>query len=145
AFGDSDDLRQGQLVFAFGGPLGLANSMSMGIVSSVARQVVPDDSMVYIQTDAPINPGNSGGPLFDLEGRLVGLSTFILSQSGGNEGLGFAVPSNIVQNVYRQLRSDGRVRRGTIGVAAQTLTPELRSGLNLGRDWGALLADVDPA
>src|SRR5207237_6226511 len=94
--GDSDQLRQGELVMAFGNPLGLEGSVSMGIVSSTARQVKPDDAMIYIQTDAPINPGNSGGPLVDSEGQLVGINTFILSQSGGSEGIGFAIPSNIV-------------------------------------------------
>src|SRR5205085_8616671 len=93
-FGNSDDLRQGQLVMAFGNPLGLENSVSMGVVSSVARQIKPDDLMIYIQTDAPINPGNSGGPLVAADGRLVGINTFILTQSGGSEGLGFAIPSN---------------------------------------------------
>lgn len=93
SFGDSDDLRQGQLVFAFGSPLGLENSVSMGIISSIARQFRLEDPMIYLQTDASINPGNSGGPLVDTEGKLVGINTFILSQSGGNEGIGFAVPA----------------------------------------------------
>jgi serine protease Do len=97
--GDSDKLRQGQLVMAFGSPLGLENSVSMGVVSSVARQIKPDDAMLYIQTDAPINPGNSGGPFVDAGGRVMGINTFILSQSGGSEGLGFAIPSNIIRNV----------------------------------------------
>ena len=110
--GDSESLRQGQLVLAFGSPLGLENSVSMGIVSSVARQLRPEDPMIYIQTDAPINPGSSGGPLVDTRGRVVGINTFILSQSGGNEGLGFAAPSNIVRNVFDQIRKEGRVRRG---------------------------------
>src|ERR1035441_3884557 len=92
--GDSDTLHQGQLVMAFGNPLGLENCRSMGICSSVARQIKPDDTMIYIQTDAPINPGNSGGPLVDADGRVMGINTFILSQSGGSEGLGFAIPSN---------------------------------------------------
>ena len=86
--GESEDVRAGQLVLAFGSPLGLENSVTMGIVSAVARQVKPDDRMIYIQTDAAINPGNSGGPLVDGQGRVVGINTFILSQSGGNEGIG---------------------------------------------------------
>ena len=142
AFGDSEKMRQGQIVFAFGSPFGLENSVTMGVVSSVARQVRPDDPMVYIQTDASINPGNSGGPLVDAEGRLVGINTFILSQSGGNEGVGFAAPSNIVRAVYEQIREFGRVRRGQIGVVAQTITPPLAQALKLPRDWGAILADV---
>jgi serine protease Do len=144
ALGDSDRLRQGQLVMAFGNPLGLENSVSMGVVSSVARQIRPDDPMIYIQTDAPINPGNSGGPLVDPEGHLMGINTFILSQSGGSEGLGFAIPSNIVKNVYTQIRKDGHVHRGEIGVSSQTITPAMAAGLHLPQDWGVVVADVDP-
>ncbi|PYT28773.1 MAG: peptidase S1 [Acidobacteria bacterium] len=143
-FGHSEDLRQGQIVLAMGNPLGLANSVSMGVVSSVARQLKPDDTMIYIQTDAPINPGNSGGPLLDTEGRVIGINTLILSQSGGSEGIGFAIPSNIVSNVVRQLQKDGHVHRGEIGVYAQTITPALATGLGLPRGWGALLGDVMP-
>jgi serine protease Do len=143
-FGDSGDLHQGQLVLAFGNPLGLSNSVTMGVVSSVARQIKPDDPMIYIQTDAPINPGNSGGPLLDADGRVVGINTFILSQSGGSEGIGFAIPSNVVRSVVRQLREDGHVHRGQIGVHAQTITPTLAAGLDLPRDWGVVLGDVEP-
>lgn len=141
---DSDNLRQGQLVFAFGSPLGLENSVSMGVVSAVGRQLELDDPMVYIQTDAPINPGNSGGPLVDTAGRVVGINTLILSQGGGNEGLGFAAPSNIVKTVFEQIKSSGRVRRGTIGVYAQTITPMLATALKLPQDWGVILGDVFP-
>jgi serine protease Do len=142
--GDSDKLRQGQFVMAFGNPLGLENSVSMGVVSSVARQIKPDDAMIYIQTDAPINPGNSGGPLVDADGRVMGINTFILSQSGGSEGLGFAIPSNIIQNVYAQIRKEGHVHRSVIGVAAQTITPAMAAGLGLPQDWGVLFSDVAP-
>ena len=144
AFGDSEQLRQGQLVFAFGSPFGLENSVTMGIVSSVARQVRPDDPMIYIQTDASINPGNSGGPLIDTEGHVVGINTFIISRSGGNEGVGFAAPSNIVRNVYDQIRQFGRVKRGQIGVVAQTINPALAHALALSQDWGVVIADVLP-
>lgn len=143
-FADSESIRQGDFVFAAGSPFGLDNSMSMGIVSSVARQVRPDDAVVYIQTDASINPGNSGGPLLDSDGDVVGINTFILSQSGGNEGVGFAVPGNIVKNVYQQIRDHGRVRRGQIGVIGQTITPKLAAALQLKQDWGVLIADVTP-
>jgi len=142
--GDSDSLRQGQIVMAFGNPLGLENSVSMGVVSSVARQIKPDDTMIYIQTDAPINPGNSGGPLVDADGRVVGINTFILSQSGGSEGLGFAIPSNIVKNSYTQIKAEGHVHRSEIGVFAQSITPPLATGLRLSQDWGVLLSDVTP-
>ncbi len=114
-FGDSDQLRQGQVVLALGNPLGLAHSVSLGIVGAVARQIKPDDSMVYIQTDAPINPGNSGGPLIDADGRIVGINTFILTQSGGNEGIGFAIPSNVAEQVYVQLKTHGHVHRSSLG------------------------------
>ena len=142
--GDSDTLRQGQLVMAFGNPLGLENSVSMGVVSSVARQIKPDDTMIYIQTDAPINPGNSGGPLVDADGRVMGLNTFILSESGGSEGLGFAIPSNIIRNVYTQIRQEGHVHRSEIGVFGQTITPQMAVGLGLSQDWGVMLSDVEP-
>ncbi|MFB3924142.1 MAG: trypsin-like peptidase domain-containing protein [Terriglobia bacterium] len=143
-WGNSDDVRQGQLVMAFGSPLGLENSVTLGVVSSVARQLRPDDPMIYIQTDAPINPGNSGGPLVDTEGRVVGINTLILSQSGGSEGIGLAAPSNIVRHVFEEIRKQGRVRRGQIGVEAQTVTPLLAAGLGLPQDWGVILADVTP-
>jgi serine protease Do len=144
-FGDSDALGEGDLVLAFGSPLGLDNSVSMGVVSAVGRQLRPDDRMVYIQTDTSINPGNSGGPLVDMSGRVVGINTLIYSQSGGNEGIGFAAPSNIVQAVYKQIRANGRVRRGSIGVTAQTITPSLAEGLGLSQKWGVVLADVRPS
>lgn len=143
-FADSESIRQGDFVFAAGSPFGLENSITMGIVSSVARQLRPDDPMIYIQTDASINPGNSGGPLIDADGAIAGINTFILSQSGGNDGLGFAVPSNIVKNVYQQIRKSGRVRRGQIGVIAQSINPSLAAALQLSQDWGVVLADVAP-
>lgn len=142
--GDSDALQQGQLVLAFGSPLGLANSVSLGVVSAQARQLRPEDPMIYIQTDAAINPGNSGGPLVNATGQVVGINTFIFSQSGGDEGIGFAAPSNIVRTVFEQIRDTGRIRRGIIGVQVQTITPILAAGLNLPRDWGVIVNDVLP-
>ena len=143
-FGDSDTLRPGQVVLAFGSPLGLSSSVTMGVVSAVARQLAPEDPMIYIQTDATINPGNSGGALVDAEGQLVGINTLILSQSGGSEGIGFAAPSNIVRNIVGQIIKFGRVRRGEIGVNVQTITPLLGEALGLGIDSGVVLADVAP-
>jgi serine protease Do len=142
--GNSDSLRQGQVVLAMGNPLGLENSVSMGVVSSVGRQLKPDDPMSYIQTDASINPGNSGGPLLDTEARVIGINTLIYSQSGGNEGIGFAIPSNLVRSVYTQIKANGHVHRGQIGVSVQTVTPALASGLRLPQDYGVLVADVEP-
>jgi serine protease Do len=144
AFADSDDLKAGQLVLAFGSPLGLHNSVSLGVVSAVARQLGPESPMIYIQTDASINPGSSGGPLVDVRGGLVGVNTLIFSQGAGNDGLGFAAPSNIVRAVYEQIRTHGFVRRGDIGVRAQTVTPVLAAGLGLARAEGVVLADVLP-
>ena len=143
-FGDSDALRAGQLVLAIGSPLGFRNTVSFGVVGAVARQLEPESPMIYVQTDATINQGSSGGPLVDLRGRIVGINTLIFSQTGGYEGLGFAAPSNIVRTVYEQLRKGGRVRRGDIGVRAQTVTAVLASGLKLTRDRGVVLADVLP-
>ncbi len=139
-----EKVRQGELVFAFGSPEGLQNSVTMGVVSSVARQPDPDKPLVYIQTDAPINPGNSGGPLVDVDGNLVGINTFILSQSGGSEGLGFAIPSGVVNFVYLQLRRYGHVHLGEIGARVQTITPTLAGGLGLPRDQGVIVSDVLP-
>jgi serine protease Do len=144
ALGNSDTVQQGELVMAFGNPRGLEGSVSMGIVSSTARELHPDDFQAYIQTDAPINPGNSGGPLIDSQGRVVGINTFILSDSGGSEGLGFAIPSNTVATIYKQLRKEGHVHRGRIGISVQTITPSLADGLALPRDWGVLVGDVTP-
>ena len=137
-------VHQGQLVFAVGSPEGLQNTITMGVISSVARQPDPNKAMVYIQTDAPINPGNSGGPLVDMEGNVVGINTFILSGSGGNEGIGFAIPSRIVSFVYLSLRKYGHVHRSEIEAGAQTITPSLASGLGLKRSWGVLISDVKP-
>jgi serine protease Do len=141
---DSEALKQGQIVLAFGSPLGLENSVSLGVVSAAARQIKPEDPMIYVQTDAAINPGNSGGPLVDTQGRMVGLSTMIFSQSGGNGGIGFAIPSHIVKPITEQIVSKGRVRRGWIGARAQTVTVSLARGLSLPQDDGVILADVFP-
>jgi len=124
-------LRQGQLVLALGSPIGLKNSVSLGVVSAVLRQDDPEKPMVYIQTDAAINPGNSGGALVDVDGNLVGINCSIITQSGGNEGIGFAIPSGIVRFVYRQIRQYGYVRSGYIGASIQTITPKLASALDL--------------
>ncbi len=142
--GDSDQLHQGQLVFAFGSPMGLTNSVSFGVVSTIARQLERDNPMIYIQTDVAINPGNSGGPLVNTNGEVVGINTLIFTQSGGSEGLSFSAPSNIVKNIYNQIRTTGRVRRGLIGVHAQTLNPIIAEGLELEKQWGVILGDVFP-
>jgi serine protease Do len=141
---DSSDLKQGQLVLAFGSPLGLDNSVSMGVVSSVARQLDSDSPTIYVQTDAAINPGNSGGPLVDTSGRVVGINTLILTQSGGNEGIGLAIPSNVVRSVYNQVRNEGHVHHHQMGVFARNITTPLAAGLGLDREDGVLIEDVFP-
>lgn len=134
----------GQLVFAIGSPEGLQNSVTMGVVSALARQADPDKPLTYVQTDAPINPGNSGGPLVDMNGGVVGINTFILSQGGGSEGLGFAIPARVVDFVYHSLRAHGHVHRVEIGAVAQEITPALAEGLHLAQHWGVIVGDVKP-
>jgi len=134
----------GQLVFAIGSPEGLQNSVTMGVVSAVARQADPTKPLTYIQTDAPINPGNSGGPLVDMNGSVVGINTFILSQGGGSEGLGFAIPARVVDFVYHSLRAHGHVHRVEIGAGTQEITPILAEGLHLPQRWGVVVDDVKP-
>jgi len=137
-------LRQGETVFAFGSPSGLRHTLTHGLVSSVARQLNPDSPLIYIQTDAPINPGNSGGPLVNIRGEVVGVNTFILSPSGGSDGLGFAIPSATVRTAVRQLRQFGRLRRQEVGMGLQTITPEMAASLALPRDYGLIVSDVWP-
>src|SRR5579862_362305 len=142
--GSARRIHQGQLVFAIGSPEGLQNSVTMGVVSSVGRQPDPDRPMVYIQTDAPINPGNSGGPLIDMDGYVLGINTLILSEGGGSEGLGFAIPARVVRFVYQSLRKYGHVHRVEIGAVAQNITPSLAQGLGLSQSWGVIVCDVTP-
>ncbi len=141
---ESQNIRVGQMVLAVGSPEGLQNSVTMGVISAVARQADPTKSLNYVQTDAPINPGNSGGPLVDMNGRVVGINTFILSQSGGSEGLGFAIPARVVNFVYRSLRKYGHVHHVEIGAGAQEITPTLAEGLGLPQSWGVIVDDITP-
>ena len=144
SFADFRNIGQGQIVVAVGSPLGLDNSVTMGVISSVARQANPNSALVYVQTDAPINPGNSGGALVDVNGHLVGINTSIISQSGGSEGVGFALPATTVKMVYENLRTRGYVGRRTIGVGMQTITPVLAKGLGLRSTNGLVICDVLP-
>jgi serine protease Do len=137
-------VRQGETVFAFGSPIGMRNSLTHGLVSAVARQVDPDSPLIYVQTDAPINPGNSGGPLVNIRGEVVGVNTFIISQSGGNEGLGFAIPSATARTVVAQLKKFGQVRRQEVGMSLQSITPPIAEGLTLARNYGVIVSDVWP-
>ncbi len=143
-FADYRKLHQGQVVFAFGSPEGLQNSVSMGVVSAIARQPDPDSPFLYIQTDTAINPGNSGGPLVNAEGEVVGLNTFIITQSGGNEGVGFAIPSNILSLAARNIRKYGHVHRSSVGLGLQAITPTLAKALALPRSYGVIVSDVAP-
>jgi len=142
AFRSEVRVQQGELVFAIGTPDGLRNTVTMGVVSSLARQLDPDKPMVYIQTDAPLNPGNSGGPLVDIDGNVIGMNTLMLSEGGGSEGLGFAIPAAIVSFDYQSLRKNGHVQRVAIGLRTQNITPTLAAGLNLARSWGAIVSDI---
>ena len=137
-------VRQGETVFAFGSPSGLRHTLTHGLISAIARQPDPDSPLIYLQTDAPINPGNSGGPLVNIRGEVVGINTFIVSQSGGSDGLGFAIPSATVRTAFKQFKQYGQLRRHEIGMSLQTITPEMAGGLGLSRDAGLVVSDVWP-
>ncbi len=142
-WGDSEKLQVGEFVLAIGSPYGLSNTVTMGIISAVGRANVGiADYEDFIQTDAAINPGNSGGPLVNIRGELIGINTAIFSRTGGYQGIGFAVPSNMVRLVMDQLIQKGKVTRGWIGVTIQELTPELAQEFGLKRTKGALVSDV---
>ncbi|WP_027285073.1 DegQ family serine endoprotease [Rubritepida flocculans] len=144
SFGDSDALRVGEWVMAMGNPFGLGGTVTAGIVSARGRQIGAGPYDDFIQTDASINPGNSGGPLFNAAGEVVGVNTAIFSPSGGNIGIGFAVPSRMVQQVVAQLREHGAVRRGWLGVSLQPVDQDLAAALNLPEPKGALVSAVQP-
>lgn len=141
---DSDKVHVGQIALAFGSPLGLENTVTLGVISSTQRQLNSSTPVVYLQTDAAINPGNSGGPLVDITGDVIGMNSMIASQSGGSEGVGFSIPSNMIRIVYEQLREHGHVRRGAIGIIARDITQPLAGGLGLAQQSGVILEDVLP-
>jgi serine protease Do len=141
-FGDSDKLRVGEWVLAIGNPFGLQKTVTAGIVSAKGRSINNESYGNFIQTDASINPGNSGGPLFNLNGEMVGVNTAIFSRSGGNIGIGFAIPVNMAKNVFAQLKEHGKVTRGWLGVMIQQVTPELAQNFGLDRPIGALVGQV---
>jgi len=141
--GDSDNVKVGQVVLAIGNPFGLSNTVTMGIVSARGRSRMGiADYENFIQTDAAINPGNSGGALINLKGEVVGINTAIFSRSGGNMGVGFAVPINLARHILNSLIAHGEVRRGFLGVSIQELTPDLAEQFGLDRPQGALVAEV---
>ncbi len=142
-WGDSDKLEVGEFVLAIGNPFGLSHTVTMGIISAVGRANVGiADYEDFIQTDAAINPGNSGGPLVNIRGELIGINTAIFSRSGGYQGIGFAVPCNMVRLVMGQLEQKGKVTRGWLGVTIQELTPELAQKFGLKQSKGALVGDI---
>ncbi|HEX8030802.1 MAG TPA: DegQ family serine endoprotease [Vicinamibacterales bacterium] len=144
--GDSNAMRVGDLVLAVGNPLGVGQTVTMGIVSAKGRATGTGDGSYedFLQTDAPINQGNSGGALVNTAGELVGINSQILSPSGGNIGIGFAVPSNMAKNVMDQLVTNGRVHRGLLGVTVQGVTGDLAAGLGLSKSEGAIVSNVTP-
>ncbi len=140
--GNSDELRVGDWIFAVGNPFGLSNTVTAGIVSAKSRFIGQGSYDDFIQTDAAINPGNSGGPLVNLKGEVVGINSAIFSRSGGNIGIGFAIPINLAKELLPQLQEKGRVTRGWLGVYIQRVTPEIAESLKLDKSRGALVADV---
>jgi Do/DeqQ family serine protease len=143
-FGDSDRARVGDVVLAIGNPLGLEQTVTAGIISAKGRSTGLSDGSFedFLQTDAPINQGNSGGALVNANGELIGINSQILSPTGGNIGIGFAIPANMAKNVMDQLIRGGAVRRGSLGVVIQTLTPEIIERLRLRNAQGALVSSV---
>jgi serine protease Do len=142
SFGDSDATRVGDWVLAIGNPFGLGGTATTGIVSARARDINSGPYDDYIQIDAPINRGNSGGPLFDINGKVIGVNTAIFSPNGGNVGIGFAIPSALAKSIVEQLHAHGKVERGWFGVQIQTVTEDLAKGLGLKEPQGALVASV---
>ncbi len=143
-FEDGAKVRVGQSVMAVGNPFGLGGTVTTGIVSARGRDIQSGPFDDYIQTDAAINRGNSGGPLFDMDGKVIGINTAIYSPTGGSIGLGFAIPSSLAKPVVAQLKEHGRVERGLLGVQIQPVTDEIASSLSLGSASGALVAQVEP-
>ena len=141
-WGDSDKARIGDWVLAIGNPFGLGGSVTAGILSARQRDINAGPYDDFLQTDAAINRGNSGGPMFDMDGKVIGIATAIFSPSGGSIGIGFALPSSLAKPVVAQLRQYGHPRRGWLGVRIQSVTPELAEGLKMGKPMGALIAAV---
>jgi serine protease Do len=144
SFGDASKVRVGQPVMAVGNPFGLGGTVTTGIVSARGRDIQSGPFDDYIQTDAAINRGNSGGPLFDMDGKVIGINTAIFSPSGGSVGLGFAIPSSLAEGVVAQLKVNGKVERGLLGVQIQPLNEELAKSMSFDGEKGALVAQVTP-
>jgi len=141
--GDPNRLKVGEWVLAIGAPFGFENSVTAGIVSAKGRSLPQENYVPFIQTDAAINPGNSGGPLFNLKGEVVGMNSQIISRSGGNMGLAFAIPIDVAMDVAEQLKSRGKVSRGRLGIVIQDVTADLAETFGLKSPQGALVSDVE--
>lgn len=142
--GNSNQLKVGQWVLAIGSPFGLEQTATQGIISALGRSLPGDSYVPFIQTDAAVNPGNSGGPLFNLDGRVIGVNSQIYSNSGGYMGVSFAIPINVAMEVVEQLKTTGKVSRGWLGVLVQDVTPELARSFGLDKAQGALVSRVLP-
>ena len=140
--GDSSKVNVGEWVLAIGSPFGFDHSVTAGIISAIGRSLPNENYVPFIQTDVAINPGNSGGPLFNLDGEVIGVNSQIYSRTGGFMGLSFAVPVNVVENVYKQLKENGHVARGWLGVLIQDVTRELAESFDMDHPHGALIAKV---
>jgi serine protease Do len=144
SWGDSEISRVGDIVLAIGNPLGLGGTVTSGIISSINRDIGSGPYVDFIQTDAPINRGNSGGPLFNLDGKVIGINSMIISQTGGSVGLGFSIPSSTAKLIVNQIISFGQAKRGWLGVQIQDLTPEFSESLGYDSTDGAFVASVQP-
>ena len=143
--GSSENLEVGEWVVAIGNPFGLSHTVTVGVVSALGRSIGAGPYDEFIQTDASINPGNSGGPLINIEGEVIGINTAIISgNTGGNVGIGFAIPINIAKGILKDLKETGSVTRGWLGVMIQKITPELEKSFGLSQSEGALVGDVIP-
>ncbi len=142
--GNSSQLKVGEWVLAIGSPFGLEYSVTQGIVSAIGRNLPNENYVPFIQTDVAINPGNSGGPLFNLRGEVIGINSQIYSRTGGFMGMSFAIPVDVVKDVYRQLRETGRVSRGWLGVLIQDVTQDLAESFGMEKPYGALIAKILP-
>jgi len=143
--GSSENLEVGEWVVAIGNPFGLSHTVTVGVVSALGRSIGAGPYDEFIQTDASINPGNSGGPLINIDGQVIGINTAIISgNAGGNVGIGFAIPINIAKGILKDLKENGSVTRGWLGVMIQKITPELEKSFGLSQSEGALVGDVIP-